>query len=727
MAGESSPEPRYPDRAGAEVSLPQRTAALVRGLDLVLAHHGAEIGVRSHMDVQVHAYLDTSPDETVWLKRAKHMLSFPLAEYLRNELPPPPDSVFTPSGVLRRWWRSRMNAFNRKNTHLWYSWFQAKRSTLPVSDGFVQKTYADHYATLSKEDNGDDLVIDQIFQDPTFKRLLEKLRKEVTAKMAKNGDSFEERSASNSACFEQTRSKGGQHGELLIRAGLNDSLALGSELVSMRWDPVVYGREKRFNVVSEVRRPLGGDRWATLHQLAGSLDLSKPTKCTIQAVLEPMKVRVISKGEALPYYTCRPLQKAMHSSMRELDCFRLIGRPFSPTDMCDLYERSDNTDEWFSIDYSAATDGLSWKYSGRIFKFIIGDLSAEHQARALAVLGPHDLHYPDERGKVHFKGVQRNGQLMGSILSFPILCLANLGVYLKVNAERQKGWSDRDRLRHVLVNGDDMVYAAPPALWGEHIRVGNAVGLKMSVGKAYHHPVYANVNSTSVHMDLRQAVAPAPWQINYLNAGLFFGQHKVQGRQDDGGSSDDGGEQLACRVADEERVRELFAAAHMSADPARGLAINLNVVLAGSLPGRQRELLGSFLTTHAKELRRECSIIERRRGKTCLRTRNLFLPICVGGMGVEPPVDWRFKVSRFDRYLAQVSIQGSSLPSTGSRPLPGFEPVALETEITVPWVKKDSTKEQPSVRVEEKGLWMHPRRVRSGFVHWMPNSLARTT
>lgn len=289
-----------------------------------------------------------------------------------------------------------------------------------------------------------------------------------------------------------------------------------------------------------------------------------------------MKVRIISKGEALPYYSCKPLQIAMHTVMRAMPCFSLIGRPLSPTDLVEISEDAGLNDEWFSIDYSAATDGLSWRYSGRIFEYIISDLPEELKAVARQVLGPHELYYPTMRGKENkllhpnnHWGLQANGQLMGSPLSFPVLCLANLGLYLRVTRLQQMGWEPERRLRAVRINGDDMLYTAPPSMWKEHVETGELVGLRMSVGKAYNHSEFAVINSVMHHMDLKRYPRASPFQIDYLNTGLFYGQHKVQTNSKE-----------TIKVSDtKEEVQR------------KRLIPNINTVLQGSLPGRAGDLL----------------------------------------------------------------------------------------------------------------------------------------
>jgi len=658
-----------------------RTVALVRGLDLVLEHHDVPVNIRAALDCQVHAYLDSSISESAWLKRCKFLLTYPLAKYLDNELPPKPDDgSFEPSGSLRQWMKSRTYSFNRKNTHLWYSWFQAKRATLPLSDDLVDETYQKHFKTLSKEDEGDDEIIRKIFADRTFSRTLSKVTEGISAILSR-GSPFEELGASSSACFEQTRGSGGQLYELRARVGIDSQAMWGTQLERMEWRPYVHGRVRESNVTMEVRGyPDSRDRWNSIRSLARGWDISQPTSCTIQAVLEPNKVRVISKGEAIPYYSMRPLQKAMHGAMRHMPCFRLIGRPFSATDIIDLQEKALPDWMWFSIDYSAATDGLSWKYSGAIFRCIISQLPKHQFDLAMSVLGPHALYYPTRDGRKEYKGVQRNGQLMGSVLSFPILCLANLGVYLLATQELQQGWTDEQRLNHVLVNGDDMVYAAPKSLWEQHVLLGRRVGLEMSIGKAYQHSTYLNVNSISVHCPLdNERERRRPWRIDYLNVGLAYGQHKVQARTDS---------KLGTASCDERKTE--------------GYVCNINTVLEGCLPGRQERMLDWILRNKRDVIAQEC---EPFKGASDLHVppRNLFLPVQIGGMGVLKPKmetnkklfkDWNgsFYVSKFfvcksDCMRALAALLSHSAKASLDYVLPGYELNTVDLDVKQPWLK----------------------------------------
>jgi len=630
------------------VTVPQRTEALVNGLMVVLQHHKVPKTIMTDFLNQVSRYLDINSSEEMWLKSAKHFLTYPLARYLRNEAPKTTGNDFQPVGNLKKWMNVRLMCFNRRNTHLWYSWFQAKRAALPASDDFVQTTYGDHLKALVALDDGDESVINEIMDEPTLQLVL----KRVAGRVRRMLDDFDERQPSTNACFELTRGFGGQQAELMKCVGIATDVIYESELISMDYRPR-YGESG--NSVFETRERFGRDRWGNLRGLKELLPLSlsgKPIACTIQAVLEPMKVRVISKGEALPYYLMRPMQKAMHGALRDIPCFRLIGRPFCPTDMIDLKAKASNTDEWFSVDYSAATDGLSWKYSSRLLASCIEELPRVEREIAMSVLGPHRLHYPNVgRPGVTFKGVMQRGQLMGSILSFPILCLANLGVYLLANKDRFKSWSCDEILNHVLVNGDDMLYAAPSCLWDEHIRIGKAVGLNMSIGKSYHHSVYANVNSTSVHYDLKKK--DTPHQIDFLNTGLFFGQRKVQGGSETASNHHDDG-------------------------LSEGKIPIIPQLLKGSLPGRQDELMKLYLSKHKAEIFKE-SQFKCDTGTVSVfpfrtATRNLFLPISIGGFGIVAPRGFKFEVTSRQKQLA-ARLRGDCLLETNT-----MRPFALPYE-----------------------------------------------
>jgi hypothetical protein len=550
----------------------------------------------------------------------------------------------------------------------------------------VRKTYDKHLKSLTRADPGSKENIDKIFANPVFINVLTKVRKDILSEKR----SFLEFNPSHSASFEFQRSRGGQAAYLREQVGIDGRIA-SSSLLRMEWRPrMVTASGDHTQRACSVYVSKGSDEWRELLLVENLPDVAN---CEIRAVLEPLKIRVISKGNSIPYYMAKPLQVAMHSSLRKMAPFRLIGRPFSADDLVGL--RRDVNDHWFSIDYSAATDFLSWRYSRRILDFLMTGSTPAQRRMAYTVLGPHGLWYPDAEGPCRsFKGIQTNGQLMGSVLSFPILCLANFGLFLLTNYDRFESWSEEEILSSVLINGDDMLYAAPPSLWADHIRYGRSLGLEMSVGKAYVHPVYANINSESIHMHPGEDV---PFPIPFLNTGLLFGVHKVL-------SKGEGEELFRIDSVGQQSCQEL------GYDARKGIVPTLNKLLRGALPFKKHDIMKKVLLLHSESIRWE-TLVSSNVGvrfpgtRSKFVTRNLFLPESVGGMGVDPPLDsrlgkWKFKVSKCDRVRA-LSLIKPYLPSCFGLPLPGYPIQELNSYCESPW----STSSGVSVRLDERISW----------------------
>ena len=666
-------------RAVFVASVPDRTAVLVQGIEVLLEHHDATPGVIAEIRQQLEEYLGDSPDEKIWVKRVKYCLAFPLAEFLRNEPPAQPDKPFSFTGGARSWINSRLHAFNARNVHLWSSWFQAKRCCLPSSEEFIEDTYVDHLAALTSPDPGRDDLIDRVFANKTFLGVLSHIKRRLGPYLNRSADEY---SASPSACFERTRVYGGAHSELisLVRGSykywdaINHTTTLRSMVYLERVHP--YGR-----VLLEEREPYGRDDWEDLGLLSRSGTWwNRPLSCEIRAVVEPLKVRVISKGEALPYFSQKPLQKGLHTIMRDMNCFRLIGEPISPQHLLPLHTGVE--DEWFSVDYSAATDGLSWKFTSQILEDLLqGDGAADYN-RALRVLGPHQLYYPVPPSR-EYRGIQTNGQLMGSILSFPILCLANLAVYLLVNEERHKGWTDEKILSSVLVNGDDMLYRAPASLWSDHINIGEGLGLKMSIGKAYHHPYYANMNSMSyIYKD-----CGVPREVPFLNLGLYF-QSAVQRKVS---------YQETLERREETNRRRALGLPELSY-PEEGVISCVNKLLDGCREKKRSQVLGRYLVRNKKAIKDECTFFFKRKTGPLVRcVRNLFIHPSLGGLGVKAPRGWRYRITRMDYRLSNsLTPSGVDYAPLWVRPTP--RPIKLLEPPNVPWSKPDRLPEIPIFR-----------------------------
>lgn len=783
------------------MDLKERTKALLEGLRLVLEEHSMPSHLIKQLCEQVVDHLkkidfltfyggsqaerrrirqvrkrpfteDEENDmllaEQVWVEECKFLLTFPMAKFLKNETPIEPASGGLKwKGAVKRWIKARINAFNPKNVHLWYSWFQAKRACLPFSELQMPSLFADHCKALTQQDpyhNGKKFFhAHWIMENPTFKNVLKKVARGVVDHLMTDDGFINHRSQKTNqhASWEATRGYGGMVTQLRrvcgireywqtrdhedsvnqpilhsmsilphqIRDGIVFHNVLNVKTTSPNWedwdslptDKIIRETEESHEKMEKWFRD-----WMEF-KAGDSLDdpgsCPKPEfkeipekenlRCLVAGVLEPNKCRMISKGEAQPYYICKGLQKALLKSIQSFECFKLTGRPFCPTDLYPLLEKvnfNKNLPEqskpmWLSIDYSAATDGLSYHLSKMILDECLVLIPGYLRKIAHKVLGPHDLFYPSKGGKeIFYGGTMTNGQLMGSILSFPILCLANLGLYLYVNEEDQAEWKDHEKLRHVLINGDDMLYVGNRETFYHHVRIGEKVGLKMSYGKAYYHRSYANINSTSVVYNLRNAGrdptfdefsqgirgkvffgkgTESPREIKFLNVGLALNRHKVQGRTDEQKETDlekkieyikkirGNGKKINDLIIQsivEERFfglcqfKSLYAESHTHEDSRSGIVENIPLALEGCLTERgKRRLLGFILQYHKDEIRRQTTVpcIDRSSGKLFLGTKNLFLPLCMGGMGIKPPIGFKFKISPFQRYLCQETLSGT--------------------------------------------------------------------
>jgi len=233
------------------------------------------------------------------------------------------------------------------------------------------------------------------------------------------------------------------------------------------------------------------------------------------ALAEPFKVRMISKGPALPYWVVGYIQKATHGALQALPEFRLTReRPDRGIDISSLLTEVVGakcpSDEYFvSGDYKGSTDNLDPRLSALI---------GEELGRVMGLTGPVlDLYVRSLVGHVHAGQPQRWGQLMGSPTSFPVLCMANLALTL-VALRRVEGAKARPvGGSGILINGDDIGFRASRAAIESWKELTSAYGLQPSVGKNFCSRRFIQLNSRMFVPDLdrhrlpvfREVVAPS--------------------------------------------------------------------------------------------------------------------------------------------------------------------------------------------------------------------------
>jgi len=694
------------------------------GLEIVLKHHGCPANVLSDFVTKLTLHLVDIVDEATFVREVKFILAYPMARFLRTATPAPPTEFsFTWTGRFRRWFRSRLT-YCRKNVHLWWSFLQAKRSAAPVSDEFVVAAFQKHRAQMQEEDPIDDEALDSVLAhlEPILARLnravlegteldlreteseiaLRELADDISQSVPVRrelaptdhrgllwvGSTNSIHGAAASASFERTRSAGGQSGYLRdVAPSTSTTLPL---LGGFRYvlNGIVDGRRVRNKLVPWYFYESLDFLREVMAQSRKDL-MVEALPAQIAGVVEPLKVRVISKGPSAPYYLSKFLQRELWSKLKQLPCFSLIAQPISSTHICDVASNpvltGEGSLEYFSVDYSAATDGLSAKLSEHILARIMLGSRASQWDMWSKVLKPHLCHYKAARDPKLTPVQQRNGQLMGSILSFPILCLANLGLYLWVIEQDTRSLSEK--LKGVLINGDDMLYRAPHGLWDRHVSLGQRVGLIMTPGKAYSHERFAGMNSqcydVSSYIDV-----PTPVRIPFLNTGLYQVQKKV----------------MRTATIDDEDAAEANPISVFDAFVQGGWGREGKLLLAKQFIRRNGAAMAKFSAG-----------------------RNWFLHQSLGGCGATPPEGFKWSVNDTQRKLAHSLLNKSGELTTWRLVGPATEMQArlatktLSTRVHAPWgdvvdaEESDNFVNWRQIRRYPSRLWWAKHRLVSGF------------
>jgi hypothetical protein len=506
----------------------------------------------------------------------------------------------------------------------------------------------------------------------------------------------------------------------------------------------------------------------------------------VHALIEPLKIRIITKGNSELNYLCKYFQENVWKALKERPQYKLIGSTLSSFDISRLIEgrermdpliKGTNLDKWCSIDYKASTDALSNTISRLILKDLksevmkevrkpynfhawnrltspllqdienideikggldisiledridtffkrvdsssfgqtivyssipskacvdyywdesIGDFSPELEHQYSIVQTGHLLHTRDillkegfiDRGtpEHHYELLhdgskefiytwneksphtieisQINGQLMGSLPSFPILCLVNHSLYkyscYKYIERTHEALGGKAILKlaleqgsNVLVNGDDMLYLGNQELYDIHKDLGKHFGLEFSIGKSYVSDFFGQINSQNFYVSSQTgAKEPIVHLLSPFQVGLFCGKQKILDRVAPSSPDED----------QEELVRNF------------PLSMCFTNVIDSCHPLQEKMVAALYLERHNKALKKE------------LGPRNLFIPINKGGMGQRIPLGWeglkatyfqqRFASFCFTETTQQYQQLGLKMVEN-IQPLPGILPLPM--------------------------------------------------
>jgi len=403
------------------------------------------------------------------------------------------------------------------------------------------------------------------------------------------------------------------------------------------------------------------------------------------ALIEPLKVRLISKGDSHRYWISRFFQKAVWKYMQKFPQFSLTGRIVGPVDFDGILDREkrlglgDLFNFWVSGDYSAATDGLDINYTKAAFEAILArcqGMSDELKNVLRSVLYEQDLEYPpnivsdkrqdkwtDAENELYRTlrfAKQTNGQLMGSTLSFPILCVINLVCYWRALEEYLERPVDVMDLP-VLINGDDILFRTNSVFYAVWLKYIGLAGFALSQGKNYVHASILTVNSAAYrHTVVRNGDVSYDRfvELGYMNVGHLTGQSKRA-------SNDDSAEKP---------IWDIYNSVTRSAvDPVRA---------------HHR-----FVHYNKTQIKSLTSINE-------TTTINLFVPRPLGGLGFIKPMGLEVRITGFQRKLATY-VEGRNIDSLKSGEIPS-NTTGLVKEREMPGFFRLPRSERPNLNIKHE-------------------------
>lgn len=202
----------------------------------------------------------------------------------------------------------------------------------------------------------------------------------------------------------------------------------------------------------------------------------------VQSAGKPRALTKFSSSELV----LRPLHKSIYEHLSRVAPWLCRGDPTSEKLAKAGFAKGKGI--LVSGDYRSATDNLSLEVAEAILDAILDSSSVPMSVRAHARAVLRPTLWNLEEG-LEFE-VSR-GQMMGSYLSFPLLCLQN---FLSFDYARQKA---KLAVMPLLINGDDILFQSPsPEFPREWMDVVAGLGLEVEESKTSVSYAYGTLNST---------------------------------------------------------------------------------------------------------------------------------------------------------------------------------------------------------------------------------------
>lgn len=405
-------------------------------------------------------------------------------------------------------------------------------------------------------------VRDQLFMitKEQFSLEMERTVKEVFLEQYTSDDRIEPFFPSTSANYNRSRAGGGAIGHI-IEHFADDLLRLknkyGPDLV--HFQKVKTGRTERVGRDDNLKHKFDGNLFVMDDSKLRSafrdlyrviLEHAKTEVPIVEPVglKESLKVRVISKGPPSIYTVLKPLQKYMWRQVRNSKPGRLVGQPIDKWYVQDVLGAKLKTDEkYLSVDYKDATNKMYKWVSSSLVEIIAKHLHLADDEIMIFRRGLVDhmicseAWLADDHSKVEVGGKllpQTRGQLMGSVVSFPLLCIVNMTI---LRLTREYDVNRRLKLKDagIMVNGDDGCLRCTRRGYHFWRGLSSFVGLEPSIGKVYYSSHFLNMNSRTYsrvndlpfedfhipgeHELVTVKRQPAFQIVPFVNLGLFYG------------------------------------------------------------------------------------------------------------------------------------------------------------------------------------------------------------
>lgn len=248
-------------------------------------------------------------------------------------------------------------------------------------------------------------------------------------------------------------------------------------------------------------------------------------------ILEPLKVRMITKPSVGLHVPLHKIQKSCWRYLHDYNVdgfepFSLIGEPLTRAHLWKLVMSLKPGEKMVSGDYSAATDNLKGEVSKTIIRSWVDKIGLrdpflyENILRSMTQMRilQENIILPNYEEFPHLKDFcyelqnydQVNGQLMGNVISFVVLCAAN---FICLWESYERFCSRKVSLRAFVhdmpayINGDDILFKSPSdefyAVWKQ---TTSEFGFDLSIGKNFCNDKFVQINSELYRIDTQDTL-----------------------------------------------------------------------------------------------------------------------------------------------------------------------------------------------------------------------------